>query len=45
METTSAGHKTICVPVSSEAAYRKLIRNGRTFHSFLEQRIADHPEL
>ncbi len=45
MDITSAGHKTICVPVSSEAAYRKLIRNGRTFRSFLDQRIADHPEL
>jgi len=45
MDISSAGHKIICVPVSSEAAYRKLIRNGQTFRSFLDQRIADHPEL
>ncbi len=45
MDISSAGHKTICVPVPSEAAYRKLIRNGQTFRSFLDQRIAAHPEL
>jgi hypothetical protein len=45
MDISSAGQKTICVPVTSEAAYRKLIRNGNTFRSFLDQHIADHPEL
>ncbi len=45
MEISTAGRKTICIPVTSETAYRNLIRNGRTFRSFLDQRIADHPEL
>lgn len=41
----SAGYKTICVPVASEADYQTLIRNGRTFRCFLDDRIAAHPEL
>jgi len=45
MQISTAGHKTICVPVASEADYQTLIRNGRTFRCFLDDRIADHPEL
>lgn len=45
MDISSAGHKTICVPVPSESDYRKVICNGRMFRSFLDQRIAAHPEL
>lgn len=45
MDISSAGHKTICVPVPSEAAYRNLICNGRMFRSFLDQHIVDYPEL
>jgi hypothetical protein len=43
--STAAGHKTICVPVTSEADYRKLIHKVSTFRSFLDQCIADYPEL
>lgn len=45
MDISSAGHKTICVPVPSEAAYRKVILNGSMFRSFLDQSIAAYPEL
>lgn len=45
MDISSAGHKTICVPVPSETAYRKLICNGSMFRSFLDQHIVAHPEL
>lgn len=45
MDISSAGQKTICVPVPSEATYRKLVCNGRMYRSFLDQRIAAHPEL
>jgi hypothetical protein len=45
MDLSPAGYKTICVPVSSEATYRKVIRNGQKFRSFLDQHIAEHPEL
>jgi len=39
MQISTAGHKTICVPVASEADYQTLIRNGRTFRCFLDDRI------
>jgi hypothetical protein len=45
MHISTAGHKTICVPVASEADYQTLICNGRTFRCFLDHRIAAHPEL
>ena len=45
MDISTAGHKTICVPVVSEADYQTLIRNGQKFRTFLDQHIADHPEL
>lgn len=45
MHISTAGHKTICVPVASEADYQTLIRNGRTCRCFLDDRIAAHPEL
>lgn len=45
MYISSAGNKTICVPVASEADYRSLIHKGSAFRSFLDQCIANHPEL
>ncbi len=45
MEISTAGHKTICVSVTSETAYRNLIHKGSTFRSFLDQHITDYPEL
>lgn len=45
MHISTAGHKTICVPVASVADYQTLIRNGRTFRGFLDDHIAAHPEL
>lgn len=45
MHISTAGRKTICVPVASVADYQTLIRNGRTFRCFLDHHIADHPEL
>ena len=45
MEITSPGHKTICFPFPSEAAYRNLITKGSTFWNNLDELIAKHPEL
>ena len=45
MEISTAGCKTICVPAPSEADYRKLIKNARTFRHFLDALIEKYPEL
>jgi len=45
MEISTAGHKTICVPVTSETAYQTWSATDVSFRSFLAQHIADHPEL
>lgn len=45
MEITSSGHKTICLPFSSEADYRKMIKKGTIFRKQLDALIAKHPEL
>ncbi len=45
MEISTTGSKTICVPVASEAEYRKLIEIGNSFRSCLDEQIEKYPEL
>lgn len=45
MEISTAGHKTICVPVPSEADYQQMIKQGTTFRSFLDAHVNRYPEL
>ena len=45
MQTKSAGSKTICLPLASEAEYAKVIQNPVIFRQFLLQQIKLHPEL
>jgi len=45
MQTKSAGSKTICLPLASEAEYAKVIQTPVIFRQFLLQQIKLHPEL
>jgi hypothetical protein len=45
MKQSLRGQKTICIPVSSEAAYGEILENIEEFREYLEQTIELHPEL
>lgn len=45
MERSLRGQKTICIPVSSEAAYGEILEDLDQFREYLEQAIEFHPEL
>jgi hypothetical protein len=42
---TIAGDKTICLPMSAETNYEKLVQDTAGYRVYLDQMIALHPEL
>ena len=42
---TIAGDKTICLPMSAETNYEKLVQDTAGYRVYLDQMIVHHPEL
>ena len=42
---TTAGDKTICIPVPEDQDYQQLVSDTKAFRSYLDQLITEHPEL
>jgi hypothetical protein len=42
---TTAGDKTICLPIGTEQDYDNLVNDTSAFRGYLDQMIASHPEL
>ena len=45
MERSLRGQKTICIPITSEAAYGEILEHLDQFREYLEETIELHPEL
>lgn len=41
----TAGDKTICLPIADDLDYNALVEDSKTFRQYLDEQIADHPEL
>ncbi len=44
-ERTTAGDKTICIPLPDEVDYNTWIEDSKSFRQYLNEQIAIHPEL
>jgi hypothetical protein len=44
-QRTTAGDKTICLSFPEGAAYDALLQNAAAYREFLDEQIAQHPEL
>jgi hypothetical protein len=42
---TTAGDKTICLPIEAEIDYEQLVKDTQAFRVYLDKLIATHPEL
>jgi hypothetical protein len=42
---STAGDKTICLPVGNREDYDSLVKDTPAFRSYLDGMIAEHPEL
>jgi hypothetical protein len=42
---STAGDKTICLPISQDVNYEQLVKQTKAFRAYLEQQIVVHPEL
>ncbi len=42
---TTAGDKTICLPIAADIDYDKLVEDTKGFRLYLDEVIANHPEL
>jgi hypothetical protein len=42
---STAGDKTICLPIAEGVDYEKLVKDTPAFRQYLDQQIAQHPEL
>ena len=42
---TTAGDKTICIPIPEDVDYQQLVSDTPAFRQYLDQMIAEHPEL
>jgi hypothetical protein len=42
---TTAGDKTICIPIRDDQDYDKLVQDTAAFRAYLDQLIEQHPEL
>lgn len=42
---TTAGDKTICLPIAEGEAYEALVKNTQAFRAYLDKLIAEKPEL
>jgi len=43
--STVPGDKTICLPIGDEVEYETLVQDRQAFRQYLDQQIAQHPEL
>ena len=43
--STVPGDKTICLPIADTVDYDKLVQERKAFRKYLDQLIAQHPEL
>ena len=41
---TTAGDKTICLPIAADIDYDKLVEETKGFRLYLDEAIAKHPE-
>lgn len=41
----TAGNKTICLPIAEDIDYAALVKNREAYRQYLNQQIAQHPEL
>jgi len=44
-QRTTAGDKTICLPIGEGIDYEELVNNTAAFRVYLDQQIEQHPEL
>jgi len=44
-QRTTAGDKTICLPISEEINYEEIIKDAPRFRAYLDQQIEQHREL
>lgn len=44
-QRTTAGDKTICIPIPEDLDYEQLVSDTQAFRKYLDQQIAEHPEL
>ena len=42
---TTAGDKTICLPISDNVEYENLVKDTPVYHAYLDEQIDKHPEL
>jgi hypothetical protein len=42
---STAGDKTICLPISRDVNYEQLVKDTEAFRAYLKQQIVEHPEL
>lgn len=45
MEPSNDNHKSICLPMASEAEYRKMVDDTERFRHFIERSLGQYPEL
>ena len=44
-QRTTAGDKTICLPIGEGIDYEELVNNTAAFRAYLDQQIEQYPEL
>ena len=42
---TTAGDKTICLPISDNVEYENLVKDTPAYHAYLDEQTEKHPEL
>lgn len=44
-QRTTAGDKTICLPIAEDIDYEELVQDTVAFRAYLDQQIEQHPEV